>query len=209
MDQAPSAELRPVAVPGAGAEPSDRSLLRRLRGGNEDAAMQIYLRYAHRLRALARDNCPADLAPRFDPEDIVQSVFRSFFQAAGRGIYDVPDGEELWKLFLVIALNKIRDKGAFHHAPKRDVRLTRGGDALDHALDARGQYDESAYVFLQLVVEETMAPLPGPYRQMIELRIEGYEVAEIARKVGRSKRTVERALQEFRTRLRSALKEEP
>ena len=33
-------------------ERSDRSLLRRLRRGEDDAATALYLRYAHRLRAL-------------------------------------------------------------------------------------------------------------------------------------------------------------
>src|SRR5438067_12874851 len=87
---------------GAADPPSDRSLLRRLRGGSEDAATQLYRRYAHRLRALARANTSAHLARRVDAEDIVQSVFRIFFAAASQGLYDVPAGEDPWKLLLVI-----------------------------------------------------------------------------------------------------------
>ncbi len=49
-----------------------------------------------------------DLAGRVDADDIVQSVFRTFFRRVAKGDYEVPDGEELWKLFLVIALNKVR-----------------------------------------------------------------------------------------------------
>src|SRR5437762_486755 len=103
-------------------EPTDSSLLRRLREGNQDAATKLYLRYAERLRLLARAECSPDLARRIDADDIVQSVFASFFQGVNRGLYEVPAGEELWKLFLVIALNKIRAKGVFHRAAKRDVR---------------------------------------------------------------------------------------
>ena len=40
------------------------------------------------------------------------------------------------------------------------------------------------------------------------LEIEGYEVAEIAVKTERSKRTVERVLQEFRQKMRAILSEE-
>ena len=43
---------------------------------------------------------------------------------------------------------------------------------------------------------------------MIELRIEGHEVNEIAEAVQRSKRSVERELQNFRKRLRSLIDEE-
>jgi len=159
------------------------------------------VRYAHRLRALAEAQCSADLARRVDADDIVQSVFGSFFRRASHGYYDVPAGEELWKLFLVIALNKIRAKGAFHRAAKRDVRLTTGGDLFDQAVASQTNQDDAAYTFLQLTIDEALERLPPPHRHMVEYRIEGYEVAEIAQKTGRSKRTVERILQETRKTL--------
>src|SRR5262245_35900533 len=81
--------------------PSDGSLLRRFRGGSQEAATQLYLRYAQRLRHLAQAECAPDLGTRLDVDDIVQSVFGSFFRGASRGDYDVPDGDELWRLFLV------------------------------------------------------------------------------------------------------------
>ena len=61
------------------------------------------------------------LASRVDPEDIVQSVFRSFFQRAITDAYSVPAGQDLWKLLLTIALNKVRSQGVYHRAAKRDV----------------------------------------------------------------------------------------
>ena len=89
-------------------ESSDRSLLLRLRRGEQDAATQLYVRYAPRLRALVRARCSDRLAGRLEPDDIVQSVFRRFFRRVVQGGYEVPPGEELWGLLLVIALNKIR-----------------------------------------------------------------------------------------------------
>src|SRR5712691_3278020 len=103
---------------------SDTSLLRRFRLGSEDAAAELYRRYAPRLRRLARRQCSSVLARRVDADDIVQSVFCAFFQAARKGYYDVPDGEDLWKLLLVIALNKMRSSQTFHLAARRAVRLT-------------------------------------------------------------------------------------
>jgi RNA polymerase sigma-70 factor (ECF subfamily) len=191
-------------APDANAAPSDRSLLRRLRGGSEDAATQLYRRYAHRLRALARANTSAHLARRVDAEDIVQSVFRIFFTAASQGLYDVPAGEDLWKLLLVIALNKIRAEGVFHQAAKRDIRTTA---ELDPAAEPQDPEDFAAS-FLRLVVKDTLERMPPVERQTLELRMEGYEVAEIADRIGRSKRTVERSLQQARTRLKSLLDEE-
>ena len=119
-------------------EPSDHSLLRRLRNGQADAATQRYVRYVHRLHSLAR-HLLSRLASRVDADDIVQSVFPSFFRGVNQGFYDVPAGEELWKLLLVIALNKIRAQGTFHRAAKRDVRRRHGGhDDLDERARRRG-----------------------------------------------------------------------
>lgn len=182
------------------ASTSDRSLLRRFRLGQEDAPTQLYLRYAARLKALAARQTGTDLNRRLDPEDIVQSVFRTFFRRAAEGHYDIPQGEELWKLLLVIALNKVRAAGAYHRAARRDVRATAGAEPLEEVTHPL-QGDEQALATLQMVVEDLLTGLPESHRKMIEMRIEGHEIAEIAAGVGRSKRSVERVLQEFRGRL--------
>lgn len=186
---------------------SDRSLVRRLQTGNEDAATQLYLRYARRLLELARANTSADLSARVDAEDIVQSVFRTFFRRAARGDYDVPDGEELWKLLLVIGLNKIRSVGAHHRAARRDIRVSRGGEALVQAIDGRETGDEASLTILKLVIDEVLADLTPAHRQVLDMRIEGHDVATIAEALGRSKRSVERILQSLLTALAAALKE--
>src|SRR5919201_6040829 len=166
---------------------SDASLLRRFRGGENAAATELYLRYADRLRALAAAQTSPDLRRRVDPEDIVQSVFRTFVRRAAAGQYDVPAGYELWKLFLVIGLNKIRAVAAYHKAAKRDVRQTAGGAAFDKAVDQTAAADEEALNNLRLTVEELLAPLPATHRAIIDLRVAGHEVADIARQTGRSK----------------------
>jgi hypothetical protein len=45
-------------------------------------------------------------------------------------------------------------------------------------------------------------------RAIVELRIEGHEVEEIVARTQRSRRSVERALQEFRARLREVISED-
>ena len=188
----------PVAdrtVAGAG---TDATLVSRYRSGDQDAATDLYLRYAHRLRALAKQYSGPQFAGRFDPDDIVQSVFRAFFHGVNRRSYDAPPEGELWGLLMVLALNKVRTLAERHRAEKRAVQNTTSLD-LDHypALAA----DETAAAFLRLVVEEQVADLPESNRTIIRLRTEGYEVAEIAQRTGRSRRTTERVLQDFRERL--------
>jgi RNA polymerase sigma-70 factor (ECF subfamily) len=184
---------------------SDGSLLRRFQRGSQDAATELYLRYVGRLRRLARARCPADLAQRVDAEDIVQSVFSSFFRRAQGGHYAVPDGEELWKLLLVIALNKIRAAGNFHRRACRDVGVTLSADLLaDDLPDVRPEHDLALTQF-RLAVAELLDGQPEVYQEILRLRIDGHDVVEIAQRVQRSRRTVERALVDFREQLRGVL----
>jgi RNA polymerase sigma-70 factor (ECF subfamily) len=202
----------PVATPSQPAQgtASDRSLLRRLQHGQgqADASTELYLRYAERLLALAAAQTAPNLARRIDPEDIVQSVFRTFFRRASLGHYTIPDGEEIWKLLLVIALNKVRAVGAFHRAAKRDVRRTFGGEAFDRAVESQSTRGADALSLLRMVVEELLQSQPETHRRMIELRIEGHEVNDIAAAVKRSKRSVERVLQDFRQQLDALIGED-
>ena len=182
-------------------EPSDGSLLRRIQGGEEDAATQLYLRYSNRLIALAKHNTSPELAVRFDPEDVVQPEFRSFFRRASGGCYDVPEGGELWRLLLVLALNKVRGLAIHHRAQKRSVRQTMSGEAADQVLQRHESQNPEPYQILQMVVDQILGTMTPLQRQIVELRIEGCSVPEIAESTGRSKRTVERVLQGFREQL--------
>lgn len=194
-----------MEVPG---ELADGSLLRRFRNGSQEAAAALYVRYAERLRVLAQTNLSRNLARRIDPEDIVQSAFRCFFQAVSRGSYDLPSGEDLWSLLMVIALNRIRVQEGFHRAAKRDVRVTTDVGSFDPTAFLRQNKNDTRSDFLRLVLREALDRLPPHHRTVIQLRMEGYEVAEIARLVVRSKRTVERILQEALNQLRILLDEE-
>lgn len=186
-------------------EPSDQWLLERFQEGSQDAATELYLRYAPRLRGLARAQCSPSLARCLEADDIVQSVFRSFFRRAQHGYYDIPEEGELWRLFLVITLNKIRAKGDYYHAAKRDIRQLRQGLPPDPVLADRNQ---GPAAYLQMVLEEAMENLPEHHRQIVQLRIQGYDLQEIATQVQRAKRTVERVLQQFRILLKDLLDQE-
>ncbi|MEQ1825296.1 MAG: ECF-type sigma factor [Pirellula sp.] len=177
---------------------SDHELLDRFRVGDQGAALELYYRYADRIFELARRNTSVNLASRFDPEDIVQSVFRTFFRRAASGQYEAPAGDELWKLLLVMALNKVRDKATFHRASKRDIRKTY---SIGHVEPVSEDSQEIAKSILCMSVEEIIQKQPSSHQGIIRLRIRGMEVQDIASAEKRSKRTVERVLQAFRKQL--------
>jgi RNA polymerase sigma-70 factor, ECF subfamily len=183
---------------------TDQSLLRRFRSGEQDAAAALYARYVQKVQQVAKNLTSPALAPRLDADDVVQSVFRTFFRRASEGQYEVPDGAELWNLLHVISLNKIRSLATHHRAAKRNVANTTEWDDSHSTHD-----DEVSLLVLKMIIDQTLDSLPADQQRMVQLRIEGHTVADIAVATQRSKRSVERLLQEFRTRLGRLLFEEP
>jgi RNA polymerase sigma-70 factor (ECF subfamily) len=182
---------------------SDHSLVRLLRGGDERAAEVLYRRYIRRVNALIAGQLPDRLGPRLSPDDIAQSVFRVFFHGLAERTYDVPRDRELWGLLCALALSKVRDRVAYHQAARRDVRRTAA--ATEQTLAAEPDA-ESESGRLCLEVDDLLRAFHADDRQIVSLRMAGYEVPEISELTGRSLRTVERVLQKARNRLRNALR---
>ena len=111
-------------IAGPADEPSDQLLVGRAHDGNQDASTQLYLRYAGRVTALVKRRCSSELARCAGVEDIVQSVFGSFFQRTGQGHYDFTDCDGMWRMLLVISINRIRTLATYHYAAKRDRHRT-------------------------------------------------------------------------------------
>src|SRR5262249_14901195 len=89
----------------------------------------------------------------------------------------------------------------FHRATKRDVRATTTGLTDMPPGQHLAAPDEMALITLRMVIDELLGALPLSMRAIVELRVEGHEVEEIARLTQRSRRSVEQALHEFRWRL--------
>ncbi len=176
----------------------DSELMERFRRGDDDAATELYVKYADRLQRFATSSTSQQLSRQVDSEDVVQSVFGTFFRRLSEGMFTGPAGDEIWNLFLVLALNKIRQSARFHTRKKRDWRLkAQLGDVPELGSDL----GEAPFATLQMTIEELLDGLSDPHRRMIEMRIQNFELEEIARETCRSARTVERVLKQFRDRL--------
>jgi RNA polymerase sigma-70 factor (ECF subfamily) len=199
MDEIIHEQMVPALMDSSRREPTDRELLDGVIRGDKEAARLLYERYAKRLKNVAMARRAMAIRSRIDAEDIVQSVFLQFFQGTSKNYYDVPSSEELWPLLLVIASNLLRAEGVRHRAAKRDVGKTFGIDDDLKMPDDQGRHE--SLVALNLIVDDAIDRLDTPLREIVRLRLDGFEVAEIAVRVGRSKRTVERLLQKCRTEL--------
>src|SRR6516165_11516048 len=93
------------------------------RAGDPEAARQLVDQYLDRLVAVARRRISQRLASRVDPEDIVQSVFRTFFCRAKQGKFQIKDQDDLCKLLMRITVHKVLKQVEHHTAGKRDPHM--------------------------------------------------------------------------------------
>ena len=100
---------------------SAKDLVQRWQAGDQTAAEELYRRYAQRLCGLAAGQIGQRLGRRVEADDIVQSVFRTFFRRSAKGEYPIDHSGTLWNLLVRITLNKVRRQRERHGAAKRDV----------------------------------------------------------------------------------------
>ena len=172
----------------------DKVLLEHLGDGNQQAATEVFERYSSRLLATSKLRLSKLLQSRVDPEDIVQSTFKSFFRRASGGGYMAPESGDLFNLLIVIAMRKINAKAHYHQSASRDVRKTQAENTEQLAVNR----DDQGLKELYLTLDDIFSHLNSVQRSIVTLRLEGYSVNEISDKSNRSKRTVERELQNFR-----------
>ena len=185
-------------------------LLQRVRNGDSLAAADLHRHYVDRMIRLARSRLAPNLGRRIDPEDVVQSACRSFFRRVVDGRYVASEDEQLWHLLAAITVGKAQKAVRRHHQAKRSVQRESSMGATDslsrltpEALAAGPSPHESV-----ILIEETermMAHLTTQQRQIIQLLLQGHPIADIAKEVVCSQRTVQRALERARSHLEAAI----
>ena len=178
----------------------EQRLLDLLRAGDEGAAREVFSAYVDRLLRLARERISARLARRVDPEDVVQSVFRTFFSHAREGRFILTEQDDLARLLISITVRKTLRQIAFHRAAKRDAGLeTEVPAAAEDSPEPRAlaPSPEVAVAFVDQL-EHFLSRLRPRDRTVLEMRLQGYRSEEIAREMGTSDRFVRRALGHIR-----------
>jgi len=176
-------------------------LVESCRRGDQRAAKMLYDRYVGLLLAQAKRRLSQRLASRVEAEDIVQSVFRSFFLRLQKGEYQFDQGEDIAKLLLRITVNKTLRQVTYHQAAKRALQQetpqpTEANEALIQVA-GRDPSPEEAVAYVD-EVEHFLKQLPTEARRIIELRLEGFSEREIAERLQISDRKVRRINERIR-----------
>jgi RNA polymerase sigma factor (sigma-70 family) len=165
-------------------------LLERFQSGDDAAAAELFDRYSQRLTALARSRLSTRLAQRTDPEDIVLSVYRSFFVGARGGRFTLSRGGDLWRLLAAIAKHKLLRQARSQGADRRSVDRERSLDRVDEGRFIRRRDEPTAEGAAALAdeLEQVLLRLDAFGRRVLELRLQGLQVSEVAEDTGRSVR---------------------
>jgi RNA polymerase sigma factor (sigma-70 family) len=180
------------------AEPLD-SLLARLCTGDKEAAEQVFIAFEPYLRTAIRRQLPVPLRAKFDSTDILQSVWadalRGFRDAGWRFV----DADHLRGFLFVATRNRMIDRLRKHRAAlAREQSLD--GNHADYMPAAPGprpsELAQAADMWKQI-----QAQCPTEHRPILELKRQGFSLAEIAEHTGFHPDSVRRILRTLARRM--------
>jgi RNA polymerase sigma factor (sigma-70 family) len=201
-DNVPSSSCTPRGASGLSSDSSFDDLIARLRRGDADAGVVLFERFANRLIALARRHLDGRLRGKVDPEDVMQSVFKSFLRLQREEAVVLRGWDDLWSLLTVIALRKCGHRLAHYLAARRDIRResappAQGDEEAAWEAIAREPTPLEA-AMLGDTLEQLLRPLELRDQQLVALALQGYTREEIAKQLDCTKRTVFRIIERLR-----------
>jgi DNA-directed RNA polymerase specialized sigma24 family protein len=179
--------------------------LRQFKCGDQEAARQIWERYAPALVRVVQNRFRNAISPVADEEDLVQSVFRALWVGAPTGQWDsVLDRSELWWLLLAITRRKAANRAAYKSRLKRGasvVSLSQWDTACDDSMNTPCEQvvDQQPPPELLFMLEEQKQRLldvlgDDVLRSIAGWKLDGNTHKEIACKLNVAPRTVIRKL---------------
>lgn len=176
-----------------------RTFQSRLQRGESDAVKKLFDDYSRRLVNLAGKNIHPALLKRFDGEDVVQSVFRTFFRRHEAGGFQIEHSQQLWQLLVTLTLCKTRSHARKHTADQRDAQADQA-ITDDHQMLDREPAPEDALALWE-EIDLVIDGLPPKTGEIIAMRLEGRNKSEIATSLGLSRQTIHRILNLIQERL--------
>jgi RNA polymerase sigma factor (sigma-70 family) len=168
------------------------------------AAQELLGRFGHQLAGLAFRHLDAGFRHKVDPEDVVQSAYKSFFCRYGAENLNVVNWNSLWGLLALITVRKCAERVTYHRAECRDAarEVSPRTDEAAPWLEPVGReptpFDAAV---LRETVEQLLVGLDEDERPILELSLQGYSTREIGERLGRAERTVRLLREGVRHRL--------
>ena len=185
----------------------DESTLTRLiiglRSGNPNDVTDFWNHYGPMMTRMAEKNLAAGVKRRVGADDVVQSVYRTFFRRLNDGGLELLDWESLWALLARIAVRRTR-----HHA-RQAATAKRSQDRETPLTPEIELFDQVPGPESLMMTEELrntlVEEMRDKYRPILERILEGHTHDEIARELATSISTVERVHRKAREILKKLL----
>jgi RNA polymerase sigma factor (sigma-70 family) len=163
---------------------SFEELIRLVRAGDQRAAAELVQRYEPAIRRAVRFRLADTRLKRvLDSMDICQSVFASFFVRTAAGQFDIDQPDQLLKLLVAIARNKLAKQVTGQQRQCRDYRRVQGG-AVEEGQFAAADNTPSQIVAADELLLAADKLLTEDERKLRELRKEGLDWSAIAGQLG-------------------------
>ncbi len=182
--------------------PPKSSLVSGLKADADRAASGLDEQYRARLCRLVEREMDRRFRRKEDPEDVVQSAFRTFYRRNALGEFHIDSSVDLWRLLETITRRNILKHVEKLGAGKRDPKH----EEYPESDDLRGQAPtpEEAAIAADLM-EKALAGLDETYVQALHLRLQNCTEDEIAARLGCTRSLVRNKLNRIRHRLERLL----
>jgi len=185
---------------------SFHDLLHRIRAGDEQAADKVVQLFEPAIRAsVHRRLTNARLQPLVDSMDISQSVLKSFFIRAAAGQYELGTPNDLVKLLMRMAHNKLIDQARKHRARRRNIQRREGGSVGEREPVHPGT-TPSEQVAKKELLQEIDRRLSPEERKLADLRGQGLEWGAISLQMGGTAQGRRKQLKRALTRVAAELR---
>jgi RNA polymerase sigma factor (sigma-70 family) len=158
--------------------------VRRIRAGDEQAAVELVRQYEPLIRRAVRLRLEdRRLCRLFDSMDVCQSVLGSFFLRVAAGQYDLERPDQLLRLLVTMAKNKLASAARGQYRQRRDTRRAAGAaEPLEDV--AAAAPSPWRLIAGQELLHSVQERLSAEERQLVELRGEGRAWADVASQLG-------------------------
>lgn len=157
-------------------------MMARVRGGDSEMATELVRKYEPAIRAAIRGRMADQRLRRlFDSTDVCQTVLATFFARMALGKYRLDTPEDLVKLLVTIARNKLLKQVTRHRRAKRDYRRSSEPGPIE---PAAATPDPARQLATTELLAEVLRRLTPEERRLVDLRQQGLEWAAIAVEVG-------------------------
>lgn len=151
----------------------------RLARGSESIFEELDARFRHQLCTLIDRKLNDRFKRRQDPDDIYQSVMKSFYVRVQDGQYYFESYDRLWAMLRTIAQCKLLKRVERDQAAKRDVRRESSTPAEEACLPVELEPDEIPARILGDLLEQVLDELHGPWPEIFRLQLYGYAIEEV------------------------------